>query len=527
MIDFIYLYSFLGSFSVIFVLMPFGLRIARKFNFIDSPNSRKVHSSEVPTGGGLIIFFGIFLSLLVFSFYFPEYLKLSFAYFCGLLIMFVIGLMDDKNDLKPKLKLLAQLVSSIIFIALSGQFFSFDFMGNKIAGILLTIFFIVSVINAYNLIDGLDGLASGLGIITISSLLLILDSEFKIIFFSIIGILFAFLRRNSYPAKIFLGDTGSYMLGYSISVLGLLVVGESESFNYIFILVIFMGIPVIDTTYAFIRRMLKGESVFKADKKHIHHLLLSYNISHRDSVSTLYIFQSVLVIIALCLSGYGFENIYLIVMCVLIVKHIMTIYDIRPISFVGIFKKIKILNKAYIYFFCSIIILFKLLAIQNSIILFDVKLLYVYLLILFISLLFILDKRTRKNNNIDISIVLSSVVMLYLSFNTAESISSDNWIYIIKQYLWYPIIFGLILSVFGIFKDRNDLFESPTEFLLLFYIIIIMPIGSFYISLFLPMKILMLLVIYKIILQDKIIREFNLIHFMNILMLFFLILYNI
>ena len=152
---------------------------------------------------------------------------------------------------------------------------------------------------------------------------------------------------------------------------------------------------------------------------------------------------------------------------------------------------------------------------------------YVYLLILFISLLFILDKRTRRNNNIDISIVLSSVVMLYLSFNITESISSNNWIYIIKQYLWYPIIFGLILSVFGIFKDRNDLFESPTEFLLLFYIIIIMPIGSFYISLCLPIKILILLVIYKIILQDKTIRQFNIIHFMNILMLICLILYNI
>ena len=527
MIDFIYLYSFLISFAIIFVLMPFGLRIVRRFDFIDKPNNRKVHNLDIPTGGGIIIFFGIFLSLLVFNFYFPEYFKLSFAYFCGLLIMFVMGLMDDKNDLQPKLKLLAQLVSAVIFIALSGEFFSFDFMGNKILGILLTIFFIISVVNAYNLIDGLDGLSSGLGIITISSLLLILDSEFKIIFFSIIGILFAFLRRNSYPAKIFLGDTGSYMLGYSISVLGVLVVGELKSFNYIFILIIFMGIPIIDTTYAFIRRMLKGENIFQADKKHIHHLLLSYNISHKNSVSTLYILQSVLAIIALSLLGYVFHNIYLIVMCVFIAKHIITIYNIRPIPFFGIFKKIKILNKAYIYFFCSIIILFKLLAIQNSIILFDVKLLYAYLLILFISLLFILDKRTRKNNNIDISIVLSSVVMLYLSFNTAESISSDNWIYIIKQYLWYPIIFGLILSVFGVFKDRNDLFESPTEFLLLFYIIIIMPIGSFYVSLFLPIKIFMVLVIYKIILQDKTIRQFNIIHFMNILMLISLILYNI
>ena len=526
------LYYFLVSFIVTFVLMPFGLRIIRNLNFVDKPNPRKVHNLETPTGGGVIVFIGILISLLVFSFNFSQYLTLSLSYFLGLLIIFIMGLMDDKNDLSPKVKLITQIISATIFIALSKQFIMLDFIDNKFISILLTIFFIISVINAYNLIDGLDGLASGLAIITISSLVLLLDSDFKMIFYSIIGILFAFLRRNSYPAKIFLGDTGSYMLGYSVAVLGVLIVNQSLDYSlhsiYHILAVIFcIGLPIIDTAYAFLRRLWHKENIFKADKKHIHHTLLSYNLSHKDSVSMLYIIQSVLAIFSLYLIGFEFSNIYLIIICLFVIKHIFTIYNIKPISFSFIFSRFALLNKAYIYFFFSIIILLNLLSIQNSQTLFDFNLLYICLLVLFINLLFVLDKRTRKNNNIDISILFSSVIMLYFCFTSAGYTDNENWIYIIKNYIWYPISFGIILSLFGIFKEKNDLFESPTEYLILFYVAIIMPITiTSSVHLFF-LKAILILLIYKIILQDKVIREFNVIHFMNIFILFFLILYNI
>ena len=530
--NFYYLYYFLASFSATFILMPFGLKMIRKLNFVDRPNDRKVHNFETPTGGGVIIFVGILLSLSVFSFSFGKYLDLSFSYFLGLLIIFIMGLMDDKNDLSPKIKLLAQIISATIFISLSKQFILFDFVDNKFVSVLLTIFFIISVINAYNLIDGLDGLASGLAIITISSLILVLNSDFKIIFYSIIGILFAFLRRNSYPAKIFLGDTGSYMLGYSIAILAVLVFNQPSS-NFllnnsysILILILCIGLPLIDTTYAFLRRLYNGENIFKADKKHIHHILLSYKISHKNSVSILYIIQSLFSIVFLFLLEFQFNSIYLFVISLFVLKHILTICDIRPNSFSIIFQKIKILNSAYIYFFFSIIILLHLISIQNSQAIFNLNFLYASLLVLFINLLFILDKRTRRNNNIDISIVSSSIIMLYFCFSPADG-DYENWIFIIKSYVWYPIGIGLILSLFGMFKEKNDLLESPTEYLILFYIAIIMPIAfSDFVNLFF-LKLIIILIIYKIVLQDKVIREFNIIHFINICMLFFLILYNI
>ena len=182
--------------------------------------------------------------------------------------------------LSPKIKLLAQVVSATIFISLSNEFIKINFFDSNLFSVLFTIFFIISVVNAYNLIDGLDGLASGLAIISIFSLLILFESSFSIIFYSIIGILFAFLRRNSYPAKIFLGNTGSYMLGYSVAVLSVLIISKTQIYDmnfyiHIMCVILCIGLPIIDTTYAFLRRLWNGERIFKADKKHLHHIILS------------------------------------------------------------------------------------------------------------------------------------------------------------------------------------------------------------------------------------------------------------
>ena len=116
--------------------------------------------------------------------------------------------------------------------------------------------------------------------------------------------------------------------------------------------------------------------------------------------------------------------------------------------------------------------------------------------------------------------------MLYFCFSPSDG-DYENWISIVKNYVWYPIGIGLILSLFGVFKEKNDLLESPTEYLILFYIAIIMPIAfSNFVNLFF-LKLIVILIIYKIVLQDKVIREFNIIHFINICMLFLLIVYNI
>ena len=530
--DVIYLYYFLGSFIVTFIVMPFGLKLIRNLNITDKPNSRKVHRQETPSGGGLIIFFGICISMISFIIQFNEHLMLSTSYFLGLLIIFIMGFMDDKNDLSPKIKLLAQVVSATIFISLSNEFININFFDSNLFSVLFTIFFIISVVNAYNLIDGLDGLASGLAIISIFSLLILFESSFSIIFYSIIGILFAFLRRNSYPAKIFLGNTGSYMLGYSVAVLSVLIISKTQIYDmnfyiHIICVILCIGLPIIDTTYAFLRRLWNGERIFKADKKHLHHIILSYNLSHKDSVSTMYIFQSALSILCLNIANYSIPTTYLVIISLFIFKHIFTILDFRPVFFSAIFTKIKFLNNAYIYFFFSILIFISMVAVQNSQSIFNSNFLYLTLITLFINLLFILDKRTRENNNIDVSILVSSAIVIYFCFINLTNISNDSWIFIITDFIWYPVTFGIILSLFGLFKEKNDLLESPTEYLILFYVCIIMPITmTVPINLFF-LKIIIILIMYKIILQDKVIREFNIIHFMNILILFILVINNI
>ena len=169
-----------------------------------------------------------------------------------------------------------------------------------------------------------------------------------------------------------------------------------------------------------------------------------------------------------------------------------------------------------------------MVAVQNSQSIFNSNFLYLTLITLFINLLFILDKRTRENNNIDVSILVSSAIVIYFCFmSSSTNTSNDSWIFFITDFIWYPITFGIILSLFSLFKEKNDLLESPTEYLILFYVCIIMPITmSVPITLYF-LKIIITLIMYKIILQDKVIREFNIIHFMNILILFILIINNI
>ena len=128
--NFDYIYYFLFSFAITFILMPFGLKIIRRFNIVDKPDERKIHTLEISTGGGIIIFIGILLSSLIFLFNFSEYASITFPYLIGLLIIFVMGLMDDQNDLSPRVKLLTQIIASIIFIALSQQYINFYFMAN-------------------------------------------------------------------------------------------------------------------------------------------------------------------------------------------------------------------------------------------------------------------------------------------------------------------------------------------------------------------------------------------------------------
>ncbi|WP_407269350.1 glycosyltransferase family 4 protein [Radiobacillus sp. PE A8.2] len=282
--------------------------LARKIGAMDQPDHRKIHTVVTPRLGGLAIFLGVSLGLL--------YLRPSddhYAAICvGALIIVVTGILDDKFQLRPIVKLGGQLLAAgtVIYSGLIVERITIPFIGlvelNNLS-IVVTVLWVVGVTNAINLIDGLDGLASGVSTIALTSILIMAVMDAKIVVFYLCVVLIAsnigFLFHNFYPAKIYMGDTGSMFLGYSISVVALLGLFKNVTLISLIIPVIVLAVPIFDTLFAIIRRLINGENIMMPDKKHLHYQLLSAGFSHRATVLIIYGFSAVFGILAIVFSN--------------------------------------------------------------------------------------------------------------------------------------------------------------------------------------------------------------------------------
>ncbi|MDJ0834952.1 MAG: MraY family glycosyltransferase [Acidobacteriota bacterium] len=293
------------------LLVPSIKQLAKVTGAIDAPDERRVHSGHVPRMGGLAMFFGCFLTFLIYldAASFDQFRGI----FLGMVIIVVIGIIDDSKGLDPKLKLLGQVVAACSAMLLSDA--NIDFLGGVVGtnlplGLLsapLTILWIVGITNAINLSDGLDGLAGGISIIAFGcfgflawqradyatfTLCLVLTS-------SILG----FLRYNTHPAEIFMGDTGSLFLGYCLGTLS--VTGNFKSLTVMTLVtpVLVLLVPIADTLWAIIRRIREGRSPFSADKKHFHHKLLSRGMNQSQTVSLIYGITALLSVSAVAMAN--------------------------------------------------------------------------------------------------------------------------------------------------------------------------------------------------------------------------------
>jgi UDP-N-acetylmuramyl pentapeptide phosphotransferase/UDP-N-acetylglucosamine-1-phosphate transferase len=270
--------------------IPFIIKFARKYSLYDMPNERKEHSVPVPTMGGIAVVTGMMMALLLWLPFHYEMQQICF--FFSIAVLFSLGIMDDLRDLSAKYKFLVQAglatlmaISGIRINSFEGLFGIYDLP--ILAQYTFTVLTIVGVTNAFNLIDGIDGLAGGLGFMSLATLGIFLtingDITSALIAFSLAGGIVAFLYFNFNPARIFLGDTGSLVLGFSIAVLciRLMQVNTSPALPHapLFILSV-VFIPVFDTLRVFAKRIWKGKSPFQADKTHIHHLLTAAGYGH-------------------------------------------------------------------------------------------------------------------------------------------------------------------------------------------------------------------------------------------------------
>lgn len=282
------------------LLTPASLRFARYIGAIDRPAGRSVHTAVMPRMGGL----GMALALLVGLPLFLHVDQLLLGFLGGLLIITLTGMADDIWRLRPLVKMAGQLIACIVFIRVSGIYL--DSFGNlfglgEIAfpdalAQAVTLFCLLGVINAFNMSDGLDGLAAGMAaIVSFFFAALALGSHINIVFIlavSIFASALGFLKYNSYPARLFMGDTGSLMLGYAIGCLTVILGGNGFEVTVAPITIAaVVGLPIVDTLLVMSRRMLQGKSPLFPDKTHLHHRLLDLGLSHAAVVSAVYIWM--------------------------------------------------------------------------------------------------------------------------------------------------------------------------------------------------------------------------------------------
>ncbi len=308
----IYLISVFFSFIAVIFATPLLTNLLRSLEIVDSPDTeRKIHTEPIPRLGGIVIYLvvSIFIIFLIPSVYQYKY------FFTGSIILFLLGVADDLWNLKWNIKFLIQSFS-VLFLLLylnSHSYFHFNIFGIELPfniSVPLMFMLILGAINAFNLLDGLDGLVSGFSLI-IASLSFVLSygshSHFvPLLSILIIGVTLGFLKFNSNPANIFLGDSGSLILAYfTLTILLSAAAGTSSSSVDVVFIGIVLSVPLIDTFRVMITRMINGRSPFLPDKNHIHHIILSRKIRHK---TTVFIILSLSVISVLIGLYYNFSS---------------------------------------------------------------------------------------------------------------------------------------------------------------------------------------------------------------------------
>lgn len=323
--------TFLLAFITAYVCTPYTVRLARKVKALDKPKEkRKIHKKIMPRLGGIAIVLGFLVSAiyLIIVMTIEEkidiltnryYIKIL-GFVIGILILEVFCYFDDTKGIRPIVKLIGQLLAAMA-VVLSGTVIdriaipaSDAVIINEIFLKIFTIIWIIGITNAINLTDGLDGLSTGISLISSVCLMIIfiLNSSpiISIIFATALaGALLGFLPFNFNPARTFMGDTGSNFIGFTLSVISIMGVAKTYTAIIIVAPLLVLALPIFDTSFAIIRRVIKGKSIkaiFKADRGHLHHKLIDKGFSQKQAVIILYGISATFGLFAIILLESGF-----------------------------------------------------------------------------------------------------------------------------------------------------------------------------------------------------------------------------
>ena len=345
-------WAFAVAMIVALLTTPAVILLAKKTGAMDAPNARKVHKKPIPRIGGLAIYAGFLASIIFVAAKFgldKEMIRETIGLTLSGSLIVTVGLVDDYKNLPAKVKLLGQIcAAALLVIGFNvridfvtdpfGDYFYFDNFPIPYLATIVTMFWLVGLTNTVNLIDGLDGLAAGVASIASFTILLIALEQnlilVAIMTAALAGAAVGFLKYNFHPAQIFMGDTGSMFLGFMLA--GISVTGAVKSVATIALIVpIFaLGLPILDTTFAIVRRVRGGVPIFKPDKGHLHHRLLGVGFTQCQAVLLMYVISALFGLSAIALTAVSCQIAVLILFVVLaaIIYGVKKLGIARPVN---------------------------------------------------------------------------------------------------------------------------------------------------------------------------------------------------
>ena len=337
--------AFFLALAVTFITTPVAKSFAYKVGAIDVPkDNRRMHTKPIPRLGGLAIFLGFFVSIMVFSYDFMNTQLRGML--VGAVIIVALGIFDDSLALKPAPKFLVQLVAAIVPVACGVRIERFpNFFGqaayielNLVLQYIVSIIWILIILNSVNLIDGLDGLAVGVSAImticVLAILILLHSPTVAVIAAALAGSCLGFIPYNVNPAKLFMGDTGAMFIGYILANLSILGLFKAYAIIAFAVPILIFGLPIFDMAFAAIRRILHKQSPFKGDRGHLHHKLIDLGFSQKQAVAILYATSAILGLSAVLISGEGFVKAIVVIVSAFVIVLIgsLLMYHKKKIS---------------------------------------------------------------------------------------------------------------------------------------------------------------------------------------------------
>ncbi|MBB6454515.1 UDP-GlcNAc:undecaprenyl-phosphate GlcNAc-1-phosphate transferase [Salirhabdus euzebyi] len=335
------LFTLILCFVTALAITPLIKMLAYKIGATDNPDHRKVHQVVMPRLGGLAIFMSFILGVLIINpsehFHLPiidlSTTSIHLPIVIGSFIIIFTGICDDIIQISPKWKLLGQLVAAIIVVVVGDirlEFINLPFGGQLSFGeylsIPITLIWIIGITNAINLIDGLDGLAAGVSAIalfSIAGMAVMMGNPYVMVMALIVGVsALGFLVFNFYPAKIFMGDTGALFLGYMISVLSLLGF-KNVTFVSLIVPILILAVPILDTAFAIIRRLINKQPLSSPDKSHMHHCLIRIGYTHKQTVLVIYLMSAMFGIAAFIFSQTTIWGSFIVLLFILVAVELL------------------------------------------------------------------------------------------------------------------------------------------------------------------------------------------------------------